>query len=207
MVKNKKIIILILVLIVVTVSVAVVVALINKGSNKIETTVYVTPSDAKIVLDKSTSISNGKNYISAGNHTISASRSGFTSKKLDFIVQKNSVNIFTMILDTNSSVGTQYLNDHKDEITKLEAIGSQQYTSNSNLIGENYPFIKDLPIDISPLYRIDYGTSKKYPNDPTKIAIYVSAASPKDKQLALSTIYDKAYDPSDYEIIFESLQE
>jgi hypothetical protein len=177
----------------------------NDNKNKLAVTIYLVPNDAKMILDNNTQINNGQYEMSAGNYTISASRSGFKSQKFNLIVRKNYVNIFAEMLTANSNEGTQYLNTHADEITKLETLGDQQYTYTSNQLSHNYPLIKILPIDISPLYRIDYGVSKKYPNDPTKIAIYISAAHPVDKQYALSAIYDHGFDPSDYEIIFESL--
>lgn len=69
-----------------------------------------------------------------------------------------------------------------------------------------YPITKNLPLDISPEYRIDYGTSIKYPNDPSKIALYISANSSLNKHAALQAIYLFGYDPSDYEIIFQPLE-
>ena len=67
------------------------------------------------------------------------------------------------------------------------------------------PITNVLPIDVSPQYKIEYGRSKKYPNDYSKGAIHIRSASTRDKNDAVEMIYDAGYDPSDYELIFEPM--
>lgn len=71
---------------------------------------------------------------------------------------------------------------------------------------KTYPITNNLPLDISPEYKIEFGSSVKYPNDPSKIALYISSNSNKNTHAALQAIYLFGYDPSDYEIIFQPLE-
>lgn len=206
MIKRKKILVLALISIVLVGGIFLSIFISSNNTAKIKTTIFIVPSDAKLVLDNGVSISNGINMLTPGNHTITASRTGFKSKTLSLIVQKESANILASLLDTSSDVGTKYIQDSPGEITKLETLGSQSYSSNSATMGNNYPIITQLPLDISPEYRIDYGMSIKYPNDPSKIALYISADSSPNKHAALQAIYLFGYDPSDYEIIFQPLE-
>jgi hypothetical protein len=73
------------------------------------------------------------------------------------------------------------------------------------VINQHDPLISKLPLDVSPAFIIDYGASVKYPDDPTKIAIYIFSANPSNKHDAISSIYFLGYDPSDYEIVFKNI--
>ncbi len=68
-----------------------------------------------------------------------------------------------------------------------------------------YPIIANLPKDMSPVFRIDYGVSLKYPKYSKKIALYISSDRPDNKLSAIEYIYKMGYDPSEYEIIFKGL--
>jgi hypothetical protein len=82
---------------------------------------------------------------------------------------------------------------------------SLKFNNDSEAAIEAYPIIAELPIDRTPLFRIDYGVSKKYPKNSKKIALYISSDSPDDQLSAIKYIYEMGYDPSDYEILFKDL--
>lgn len=105
------------------------------------------------------------------------------------------VSLFTLLI----------FSQNKNDTIKNEGEASLKFNKDSQEATKAYPIITDLPQDISPIFRIDYGVSKRYPNDPTKIALYISYDNVADKISALDYIYRMGYDPSDYEIIFESL--
>jgi len=176
-------------------------------SNKSVTTgidIYSLPPDSQLLLDGKT-ISSGKNSTTTGKHTIEARHDHFDtlSKKVEVI--KNQVLVVPMALSPKDDTGKTWYENHQDDYLSLEATISSQYRLESSKITKMYPIVADLPQDISPLYRIDYGVSKRYPNDPTRIALYISSNTPANKYDAIRYIYLMGYDPSDYEIIFEGL--
>lgn len=180
---------------------------ISSNMGKVEMDINVAPQDSKLLLDQTSYVNSGKNKITPGDHVIKATRAGFSSKTQKFTIHEEGSNLILVSLAPSDREGETYLNNHQNEFVRIGDLGELESSNAREGMIKRYPLTSRLPIDISPLFIINYGGSKKYPNDPTKIAIYISVASPKDKQLALSTIYDKGYDPSDYEIIFESLQE
>jgi hypothetical protein len=105
----------------------------------------------------------------------------------------------------SDTAGDQYRLTHQQEFIDVEGVASAESETNSKNIATNNPIISQLPIDATPNYRVDYGVSKKYPNDPSKIALYISADSDFYRHVALSAIYLAGYDPSDYEIIFQPM--
>lgn len=199
--KKKKILVIVSLIIIILIFVFF--ATLNK---KVATGVDITvaPSDGIIIIDNKKAHS-GVNSLSTGTHTIEVKRDNFTSSTTDIDVIKNQVVIVPISLNPSNNEGEKIKSEKKTEFLALDGIISQQYTNQGDLVANAYPIIKDLPKDISPIFRIDYGTSKRYPNNPTKIALYISSDNPADKQAGLNYIYLMGYDPSDYEIIFEGL--
>lgn len=178
---------------------------VNDSGNNVD--LYVAPKDSSLLLDGKTTISAGKQKISAGKHSLKITRDGFLSETQSFTAKSGELTTVLVSLTPNSEEGFKYQKDNQDEFINIQNLGSIEYSKGADALSKNYPILSKLPQDISPLYTIFYGESKIYPNNPTKIAIYIGSSSPANKQAALSSIYDMGYDPSDYEIIFESLQE
>lgn len=178
----------------------------NRNNGKYLVDVVVIPKDAKITLDKNQTIGNGENYITAGKHSISATRQGFESDSQIFIVDKTNDNKAWLVLNSNSDVGKEYIKSHQEEFTGMEKLADERYEADSQKLLDKYPIINNLPKDMLPLYRIDYGASIKYPGDQTKIALIISYDNPTDKSAAIKSIYEMGYDPSDYEIIFKGIE-
>lgn len=176
-----------------------------RNTGKSVVVVSVAPKDAKLLLDQTKYIKSGNDRIAPGNHVIKASRVGFVTEEQHFIVSKDVSNVVLVALTPNSNVGTTYLNNHQNEFIKIGDLGEQQNNRITAVIIKQYPIVNHLPADLSPLFTINYGKSKKYPNDPTKIAIYISAANPANRQSALLYFFSMGYDPSNYEIVFQNL--
>lgn len=166
--------------------------------------IVIVPADSKILLDGKV-VPSGKNSAKPGKHTIEVKRENFDSNKQTVDVLSGQIKLVKVGLSSNNSNGKKWQEEHQKEYLELENIGDSNIQQNSATILKKYPLIANLPQDMSPLFRIDYGISKKYPDDQTKIAIYISSNNPTDKFAAIKKIYNMGYDPSDYEIIFESL--
>ncbi|HUD03715.1 MAG TPA: PEGA domain-containing protein [Patescibacteria group bacterium] len=201
--RKKLLIIIIVISAVLFVSVFIFNAIRNSSKDTIILT--VAPKKSSIIMDAHTVIHPGTIKVAPGNHTINVTYSGFASTEKSFTTTKNQVINVWVALSPNSPVGNNFISSNQNEFLEVEKIAGQEFDQGANQIANLYPIIKKLPYDIFPIFRIDYGASKKYPNNPTRIALYISVTHPSDKQDALITIYDMGYDPSDYEIIFQTL--
>lgn len=173
-------------------------------SNKKVTTgvnIVVVPADSKIILDGKT-VSSGNNSTKPGKHTIEVMHDNFNNDKKTVSVSDNQVKLVAISLSSSNSDGKKWQDSHQSEYLELEATTYRETQQKRTNLANRYPLIKSLPKDLSPAYRIDYGISKKYPDDQDRIAIYVRYDNPTNKFAAIKTIYDLGYDPSDYEIIF-----
>ena len=174
-------------------------------SNKAKLVVAVAPKDATVYIDSSrTKV--GTSYISPGDHKIKISRDGFSSFETQVSTQKGKTTTIARVLITNSQVGVSYEASHTEEFTEMERIADEERTKNETAATKNYPLTSRLPIEMTPSFRIDYGRSVKYPDDPKKVAIFIAAPTPSDKQSAISYIFAVGFDPSDYEIVFKDLK-
>lgn len=177
----------------------------SKTKDGAEVIIRIAPADATIVVDSTLKAKNGSNRMQPGKHNIAFSRVGFIGDEIQFVVTKEGPNVIVMGLTPNSEEGNKYVEDNQKEFIENDGYGSEEATRKGKLSAETYPLINKLPLDVTPQYRIDFGISKKYPDDSSKIAIYISSASLIDKSDAIQMIYDIGYDPSDYEIIFRPL--
>ncbi len=203
--KRKIVIILIVVFTLLILITSVFIFLKIKEQNGIKVSINVAPIDSNIIIDDKKNGINGINYLSAGKHKVIFKRSGFSNQEQNITVGANNNKTILMTLVPNNSEGTNYYNSHKDDFMEIESLGSQQFLETGKIISQNYPLVNELPIDAN-IFRIDYGASKKYPNEPTKTAIYISSSNPTDKFAAIKNIYEMGYDPSDYEIIFKDIK-
>lgn len=175
-------------------------AFINKVSEGAD--INIAPKDAKIILDDTKTINSGEIKLLPGIHSLKISRSGFADLEKKFTIKKKTVLKLWLYLDPSSEIGTTYLKNHKSEFQNIYDKEGEQIIKNTSALTVNYPIIKELPISMPPMFSINYDTSKKYPNDSEKIALYIQADTATGKNHALSYIYELGYDPADFEIIF-----
>ena len=203
---NRKIIIIILTTFSVIYLLFVLISLINKFDTV--TTgldINVVPSDSEIYIDNN-KVGSGINETSPGNHTVLVKRHNFNDNESTVTVIKNEVDLVIVGLTPNNDAGKLWQQNNLDQYHNLEGMADEKFNNDSQSAIAQYPILSELPKDKSPLYRIDYGVSKKFPNDKKKIAIYISSNSLSNKLSALNYIYEMRYDPSDYEIIFQELK-
>jgi len=162
-------------------------------------TLVIVPSDAIVQVDNIKVSSKTANY-SNGQHVIKVSRKGFKDKTRSFIASSDKKTI-EIALDTSSAEGVQYLKDHPKEALLRESIIGKESNALGDLSAAKNPVMNLLPY-IDREFRIDYGRSAKYPNDPLKIAVVITYTSDQGKQDAMDWLRLKGYDPTQLEIIY-----
>lgn len=163
----------------------------------------VAPDVATIKLDDADTLSPGKQHLEPGSHTIKVSFDGFDTKIIDFKVQADKVTSLDVVLNPNSQAGYDWLAEHPEQQALREQLGGKGFEAQSRQLAKDTPLIKQLPY-IDRLFRVDYGQSIAYPNDPDKVAIYIGFSSDEGKQQSLQWIKDQGYDPSSLEIVYKS---
>ena len=177
---------------------------------KMEVNIVVAPNDSEIKIDN-IKVNVGKNYLSAGEHKIIVERKHFLKVESSFSISESDTYVPPIALKPVDSEGLAIEKLNQKYYIEADNLFSEKYIKETNKLEKKYPILKKLPRDYSPNLRIDYGVSKKYPNDESKIALYISTKSGSNsaiyRQTALDIIYRMGYDPSDYEIIFQTLNE
>lgn len=164
-------------------------------------TTEAAPLDAKIIINGSKA-KNGINKIKPGKYQVVFSRTGFGSETHTLAIQKNDKKYLGVVLMPHDPSYANWYFTHPKDAKMAENISSHAFDAVQTQQLSTTPILKYLPL-IQPTYRIDSGVSKKYPNDPTKIALYVSTKTEADKQAALVWLKEQGADPSKIEIIYQ----
>jgi len=160
----------------------------------------VSPTVASAQLETGKKIAYGKTYVTVGPHTLTASFSGFATKKVTFTAKNNGIQTVTVILIPNSTEGYTWLKNHPDEASKREALGGSQFYSDSAQRIKNNPIIKLLPyIGPGNTYRIDYGdppaSTEHNKVSSNAVGIYITYYTSDGMQDALNWIKSQGYNP------------
>jgi hypothetical protein len=179
------------------------------SSNSGTLNLTLVPADAQILLDNKTKVdldsnATAKLSLSPGEHTITASRTSFTTRSISVKITAHQTTSQTMTLGfADVAAATAYYQAHPDQATIADGVGQQEVVQNGAIIDKNYPLIKILPYH-GPDYSIDFGVSKAHPNDRDAVAIYISADTQAATTNAVKWIRAHGYDPNGYEIIYQS---
>ena len=164
--------------------------------------IEVAPTDATVTINGNKA-KIGKNLANSGTYQIGASREGFEPYTKTIKVGNDEDAYAGLVLYPKESEFSNWYLDNRSEAENAESISGK----NSDIVAtqnkQNSPLITRLPAIYRP-FSIDYGKSKKYPNDPGKIAIYIKALNPADRQSALRWIENRGFNPADYEIVFSN---
>jgi len=171
----------------------------HRGQAKIN--IHVMPDDSHISIDGNSS-KRGTVYTTPGEHTFSAARDGFATDNEYVSVSKKTTTDVYLAPTPNSTAGQQWVNDHADQEKIRQQYAHINIDGVQRSLSNKYPIVKELPLD-TVYYSISYGPSKKYPNDPSKIAVYITATQDNRAQ-ALHWMKYKGFDPANYEIIYQS---
>ena len=171
----------------------------HSGQAKID--IKVIPEDSSVTMD-GLPIKQGGSYIKPGTHKFIARKSGFDDAVLSASVQKKETRDIILLPNPASTEAKQWLAAHPDTQRQREALESANVALVQKYLKDHYPILAHLPLDTIH-YTIDYGKSQKYPYDPTKIALYVTAV-PQFRDMALQWIKFRGYDPSNFEIVYQN---
>jgi hypothetical protein len=190
------------------------------GIGKDVVDVVVAPQDTTLILDDSTNIKPGRIKLKTGTHTIKATRQDFDDQTKEFTTIDGEENIIWFEMMPNNQAGIDYKSSHQPEFQKVYDLANGRVVKTTNQKTDDYPIIKYLPASTNtPIavygealelpysdekYIINYGQSQKHPYDISKLALYITADHPAGKQSAIARIYSLGFDPSDYEIVFET---
>lgn len=163
-------------------------------------TIEVSPADSVVTINGKKR-NKGTINVRPGVYSIVFSRQGFTIESKSVSVAKGETKYVGVSLVSNSPATANWYTNHPSDAKMLEGISSKNYDLFSAEQTKKYPLIKNLPF-IDRLYRVDYGRSQTYPNDPTAVAIYVKYYSELGKQQALEWLEFKGYSPNNIEIIY-----
>lgn len=162
------------------------------------------PTDPTVAIDGQKVSSNSKNSVKPGQHTVVAKRNGFADSSQQVSVNSGETKTVRLLMDPNSDVGYQWLRDHPDAAVEWEGKVGQQFDQNSAKTTDKNPLTSYLP-EVHATWRIDYGKSQAYPNDPSAVAIIITyGGADIDKENAIQWIKDQGFDPNNYEIIFQT---
>lgn len=168
---------------------------------------FVSPMDASLRIGdaKLQPNSRGMVELAPGNYTVVIEREYFESQSQDITVRQDEIHEVLVVLETAYEEGLKVL-DRAGESENRESIVYRISQKRAREVENNNPIMTLLPHS-STYFRIDYGVSKKFPGDPTKIALYVSTDSVESRQEALSWIRSRGFDPDQLEIIYRFFED
>jgi hypothetical protein len=174
---------------------------------KTQLTLAIAPLKANIQVDngKKTEMNNGdKLTVSPGTHKITISEDEFSQYQTTVTVKRGETQELLVALTPNTSAAQNLLNNPTAQEI-VQRFGGKQLTTQTAKIDNNYPFLKELPIEAR-LYSIHPCASQKYPDDSTKIAICVDSNidTPTIKPYIENEFTSRGYKSSDYEVIYTS---
>ena len=165
----------------------------DKG--KIDTTIHLLPQDATLVIDGRTG--NTNELLSAGSHTFTAKKDGFSDQTITMDIS-NTVNNVYIALNPESPQARRWYLDGKysPQYETFSALPAQYFGKS---ISEKHPLIDELPYtDTAYRFRIDYGFSD--PKDKYKIFILISEGTPATRWAAIEWLHSKGFDPATLDI-------
>ena len=146
-------------------------------------------------------VSGSEHYLKNGDYIISIEHPDFKKQEVKINVPKDK-NVFFFSVPTTDK-GLKLIENNPKYTREMEQINGSYANNNTNKMLTKYPFLNSLPIESFGLYKIGYGKPTAY-NKNGSHAIYVTAYSPQDRQMALKTITQKLTNPSEIEIIFSN---
>lgn len=156
----------------------------------------VIPSDAQVNIDGKPATVSKSYKIRTGTHNLEISRSGFEAIKVPISKDTSSNQLYT--LTPSSAEGNTWLVNHPAEAQTREGAGGAAFTKAGTAVQSQNKLITELPFVLSNL-RIDYGNQTN-----GQLAIYITAATVRDRSEAVQLIRRMNYDPSDYVILFRT---
>ena len=168
----------------------------------------IAPASSNIEIDGQKYV-NGKHRIASGKHVVKISKEGFDSKEEEIEIQKDETYIYyEYLLQPENSM--DWYKDHEEDSLLLETIIPALSEKNLKKLQEQYPLLKQLPINEDYYINnyakhIKYSISYKTNND--KITILITSYTKDSATYAQEKIKTLGFNLNDYIIKYEIIDE
>lgn len=162
---------------------------------KIAITVTAVPSDTKITLNGSQTISTGTVYLAPGTYSITGHKDGFKDFQEDVTFDDTRARLVIALLPL-SDEAKKWAQDNESKYAELGKAGSEAAAKNGARFRESNPIVNNLPYE-NPYYSIGYQSS-----DNKTISLTITAPSARYRYSALQQIRSWGYDPTDFKILY-----
>jgi hypothetical protein len=163
----------------------------------------VAPSDATVKVDGHGSRPAGKIELAPGTHTLELSHKDYASQTIQVTVTGGATTTKGVILVKTGGPNPKL---NEQQTAQAEGQAGKIIEQEGNKVTAQNPLIAKLPY-YGQDFNIDVGVSKKYPGDPTAVAIYITIGGPQAKTHALEWIKAQGFNPDAYEIIYLNPQD
>lgn len=175
---------------------------IDKSAKDSELNIEVSPRNSEIKVDGA----NGKfgiNKLASGQHEITVSKKGFENQTRSITTTHGTQTYAGFTLKSNSSETQNWYKLNSKDQKLAETISSHQVDYDNKIAAKNNSILQVLPVVYGDgkggTVRIDSGIPLQGSSEP---AIYVSAATPDDRQGVLTWMRSRGYNPARMDIVF-----
>jgi hypothetical protein len=163
-------------------------------TGKVSVTIDVVPSDSAVTANGE-KVKVGTVWLTPGNYTFIASKSGFSDAKSEMTI--SSTNNYVALNPTAvSDAAKKWAEEYGYEI---DGLSSREFEAKNAQILKNHPLLAVLPYTTDDFkITFDYRT-----NDSSSFYIIVTGADADGRTKALEWIRDQGYDPADYVFEFQ----
>jgi hypothetical protein len=164
--------------------------------------IAVAPSSAAVTIDGH-SAGAGKYEINPGAHSVVVSRSGFATQTRSVSVSNAQTAYVGAILEPNSPSTQDWYNKHSSDQQLSQSIADHASDYQSSANTQANPFLAQLPLSYGDGNggQVTIAPGLPLPNS-SQPAIYVTAATPAERQGVLTYMRSRGYDPAIMDIVF-----
>lgn len=164
-------------------------------------TIEVAPADSTISINDQV-VESGEHRLRHGTVNVVIGREGFDEQNQSIVIDSGQSEYLGVILSPQPAFEDWYAT-HPSDQKLAEGISSKTFDAQSQKTTAQNPLVKQLPyVDPTGIFRVDYGPSQKYPNDPAKIMIYITAKSGERRQAARDWLKSQGADLRELEISY-----
>ncbi|MEO6109523.1 MAG: PEGA domain-containing protein [Candidatus Saccharimonadales bacterium] len=161
----------------------------------------IAPTEATVSINgKTQSVKNQQSItVAPGELKIIVSRNDFGPYTETVTVKNGQTYEVIGALDPQTDAANKLMQT-PEAMEVLQRVTDKKMRADTGKVTKENPLINDLPIN-DKYFSIIACASRKYPDDPLKIAICIKLYNPEAKQSALDTITGRGYKLADYEIV------
>jgi hypothetical protein len=162
------------------------------------------PEGAKTSIDGKRSHV-GENKAVPGKHTITISRDGFKQQSKSTTTGVGEIAYIGVALTPNSSETSNWYDDHPNDQKLSDGIASHSSDYTSEKASQKNTLLQQLPLSFggaSGEIKLESGIPIVGSSEP---AVYVTAATPGDRQSVLAWMRNNGYEPANMDMVFNDI--